>query len=188
MVFIYLSCVTIFPWAEIKIIVYFVNQFFKCIYLLKLYFIVFIDAWHQLFWMKKSIYVWPYLFAIYVFYFSTEETLSSSSCLDHDYGIMDCKTLFVYCAGCMVSNNSYVSNLVAIELPISRECSKFQGYWKHLTTSRQYNFNRSYWELCHFRCGTQHPVSPDLGRSVKSGRPFTFGVELWPDEMCVNIM
>ena len=53
--------------------------------------------------------------------------------------------------------------LVATKLPISRECSKFQCCWKHLTTSRLYNFfNRLYKELCHFRCRSQHPVSPDL--------------------------
>ena len=53
--------------------------------------------------------------------------------------------------------------LVATWLPISRECSKFQGCWKHLTTSQLYNFfNRLYQELCHFRCRSQHPVSPDL--------------------------
>ena len=43
--------------------------------------------------------------------------------------------------------------LITTELPISRECSKFQGCWKHLTTSRPYTFfNRLYRELCHFRC------------------------------------
>ena len=64
----------------------------------------FIDAWHQIwklcaifFWMKKSIYVWIYLFAIYVLYLCTEGALSLSNCLDHDEDTMDSKTWFMYC-------------------------------------------------------------------------------------------
>ena len=38
----------------------------------------------KLFLNEKFVYVWVYLFAIYVLYFSTEEALSSSNCLDHD--------------------------------------------------------------------------------------------------------
>ena len=49
------------------------------------------------FWMKNSIYVCIYLFAIYVLCKCTEDGLSSSNCLDLDKGTMDSKTWFVHC-------------------------------------------------------------------------------------------
>ena len=77
--------------------------------------IQFIDARHQIWklcdidiWMKKPIYVLVYVFTMYVLYLSIEEVFAPSNCLDHDLGILDLKTWFVYCAGCMVNNDSYV--------------------------------------------------------------------------------
>ena len=64
----------------------------------------FIDAWHQIwklcemyFWMKRSIYVWVYLFAIYALCSCTKGALSLLNCLDHDQGTLDSKTWCVHC-------------------------------------------------------------------------------------------
>ena len=59
------------------------------------------------FWIKKM--CWFYLFATYLLFLSTEGALSSCDCLDdHEQGIMNHKVWFVYSAGWMVNNNSYV--------------------------------------------------------------------------------